>query len=128
MERTITVFKLPADGSLMVIPEEIPDRLEVLQQYVNGYIEIVTLCQEDDLSRTVMIVNTEGLIKELSINPLATALYQGYTDESTPICGNAIICSADAEGELQDIKPWTGLALLILSKDLRNRSNDEKPN
>lgn len=52
-DRMIIVFKLPADGSLKAIPEEIPDKLEVLQQYVDGYIEIVTLKREPDGSCTL---------------------------------------------------------------------------
>lgn len=109
MDKKITVFKLPADGSLKAIPEEIPDKLEVLQQYVDGCIEIVTLRRETDGSSLVMIVNDSGLVWNLPENPIATALYQGYTEAKTSICGNAIVCSADAEGELQDITPWAGL-------------------
>ena len=124
-DRMITVFKLPADGSLKAIPEEIPDKLEVLQQYVEGYIEIVTLDRNsDDGTSLVMIVNDCGLIWGLPVNPIATALYQGYTEAETAICGNAIICNADAEGELQDIAPYTGLALLGLAMDIRRRKSE----
>lgn len=129
MDKTITVFKLPADGSLKAIPEEITDKLEVLQQYVDGYIEIVTLDREPDGSRQVMIVNDCGLIRGLPVNVIATTLYQGYTEAKTPICGNAIVCRADDEGELQDIAPWTGLALLMLANDMRKtrgEANDKK--
>lgn len=129
MNKTITVFKLPADGSLKAIPDEIPDKLEVLQQYVDGYIEIVTLSRETDGSRLVMIVNDSGLVRNLPENPIATALYQGFTEAKTPICGNAIVCTADAEGELQDITPWSGLALLLLTNDMRKaggEANDKR--
>ncbi|MBQ1569567.1 MAG: DUF3846 domain-containing protein [Clostridiales bacterium] len=119
MDKKITVFKLPADGSLKAIPDEIPDKLEVLQQYVDGYIEIVTLDRHPDGTRTVMIVNDCGLIWCLPVNPIATALYQGYTEAETPICGNAIVCTADDEGELLDIAPWTGLALMMFANDMR---------
>ena len=119
MDKTITVFKLPADGSLEAIPEEIPDKLEVLQQYVDGYIEIVTLDRMDNGSREVMIVNDCGQIWGLPVNPIATAMYQGLTNAETPICGNAIVCTADDEGELQDIAPWTGLALMMFANDMR---------
>ena len=127
-DRRITVFKLPADGSLKAIPEEIVDKLDVLQQYVDGYIEIVTLDRYSDGSSLVMIVNDCGLIWGLPENLIATALYQGYTEAETPICGNAIICSADAEGELQDIAPYTGLALLGLAMDIRRkvREHDQR--
>ena len=119
MCKKITVFKLPADGSLKAIPDEIPDKLEVLQQYVDGYIEIVTLDRHPNGYSVVMIVNDSGLVWNLPENPIATALYQGYTEAKTPICGNAIVCTADAEGELQDIAPWTGLALLLMANDMR---------
>lgn len=124
MDKNIVVFKLPADFSVKVIPEEIPDNLESLQEYVGGYIEIVTLSQEPDGSSLVMIVNDCGLIDELPVNPLATVLYQEYLNAETVICGNAIVCAADSEGELQDIPPFTGLALLILAKDMRNKEGE----
>jgi hypothetical protein len=127
MDKKITVYKLPADGSLKAIPEEIPDKLEVLQQYVDGYIEIVTLDGDPNGYRVVMIVNESGLVWNLPENPIATALYQSCTEAKTPISGNAIVCTADAEGELQDIEPWTGLALLILANEMRKGCEaDEK--
>lgn len=125
MDKKITVFKLPADGSLNAIPEEIPDKLEVLQQYVDGYIEIVTLTRATDGSGLVMIVNDSGRVWNLPENPIATVLYQGYTEAKTPICGNAIVCTADAEGELQDIAPWAGLALLVFANDMRRIARGE---
>ena len=124
MDKNIVVFKLLADGSLKVIPEEILDNLETLQEYVGGNIEIVTLSREPDGSSLVMIVNDCGLIDELPVNPLATVLYQGYFNAETVICGNAIVCAADSEGELHDIPPFTGLALLILAKDMRNKEGE----
>ena len=129
MDKKIIVFKLPADGSLKAIPDEIPDKLEVLQQYVDGYIEIVTLDREPDGNRLVMIVNDSGLVWNLPENPIVTSLYQGYTEAKTPICGNAIVCTADAEGELQDITPWAGLALLLMANDMRKtggEANDKR--
>lgn len=129
MDKTITVFKLPADGSLNVIPEEIPDKLEVLQRYVQGNIEIVTLDREPDGSNLIMIVNDCGLIDGLPVNPIATVLYQGYFDAETAICGNVILCSADSDGELQDILPLTGLALMVLSHNMRRNggaANDKR--
>lgn len=128
MDKMITVFKLPADGSLMAIPEEIPDNLTQLPYYVDGDIEIVTLDRHPDGTRTVMIVNDCGLIWRLPVNPIATAVYQDYTEAETPICGNAILCTADAEGELQDIDPYTGLALLLIAKLMREKmqGNDQR--
>lgn len=121
MERTITVLKLPADGSLNAIPEEIPDKLEVLQEYVAGNIEIVTLDRAlDGSSSLIMIVNDCGLIEGLPVNPIATVLYQAYFYAETAICGNVIVCSADSDGELQDISKYTRLRLMLLAKQLRD--------
>lgn len=122
-DRMITVFMLPADGSMKAIPAAIPDKLEVLQEYVKGAIEIVTLDRNPDGSSLVMIVNDCGLIWGLPINLIASTLYHGYKEAKTPICGNAIVCTADAEGELQDIAPYTGLALLGLAMDIRRRES-----
>ncbi len=95
--RKITVCKLPADGSLQAITCEMPDKLEFLQHYVKGNIEIVTLSKPFDGRRLVMIVNDCGLIDGLSVNPIATVLYHDLANAMTPICGNAIVCSADDE-------------------------------
>lgn len=129
MERTITVFKLPADGSLRAIPEEIPDKLEVLQQYVAGNIEIVTLSRELDGSSLIMIVNDCGLIEGLPVNPIATMatmVYKSCFNAKAAIRGNAIVCTANAEGELQDISPYQGLHLMIFAKQMQNEVGGEK--
>ncbi len=78
--RKITVCKLPADGSLQAIACDMPDKLEFLQHYVEGNIEIVTLSKPFDGRHLIMIVNDCGLIWGLPINPIATALYQAATD------------------------------------------------
>ena len=126
MDKKITVFKLPADGSLKAIPEEIPDKLEVLQQYVDGYIEIVTLERYPDGSRSVMIVNDSGFVWGLPYNGVASVVYFERCDAETPIAGNAIICGADAEGELTDIRPAWGLYLIGVSHTLRVAKEEGK--
>lgn len=55
---------------------DIENKLEAFQEAVDGYIETVTLVPDE----VVMIVNEEGLLRGLGINPLATAL-----------CGSAIV-------------------------------------
>lgn len=128
MDKKIIVCKLPADGSLRAITEEIPDNLTQLQHYVDGYIEIVTLDRLDDGSRVVMIVNDCGLIWGLPLNPIASIVYHDCLGAETPITGNAIICCADAEGELRDISPFTAVHLLLLAKQMRKemQGNDQR--
>ena len=61
--------------------------LEELQGYVDGLIEIVSL-----YDGRLMVVNDEGLINGLPINPLATAIYQNATGVNDYILGNVLIC------------------------------------
>ena len=61
--------------------------LEELQGYVEGYIEIVPLTDGD-----IMVVNEEGLLSDLLINPVATAIFQQATGEKDYIFGNVVIC------------------------------------
>jgi hypothetical protein len=124
MDKKIIVCKLPADGRLRAIAEEIPDNLTQLQHYVDGYIEIVTLSKPVDGRRLVMIVNDCGLIWGLPVNPIATQVYQFCTHAETPICGNAIVCAADDEGELQDINPFTGIHLMMIAEEMQKPYTD----
>ena len=66
---------------------DIENTLEALQKSVDGYIETITLVQ----GRAVMIVNEEGLLRGLGINPLATALY------GSAIVGVAVVVGIDGE-------------------------------
>lgn len=60
--RKINVLKLTA-GSDIAEPEEIEDELEVYQKFVDGCIECVRINE-----RLVMVVNDEGLIRDLPDN------------------------------------------------------------
>lgn len=131
MDKMITVVKLPADGSLTAITEEIPDNLTQLQHYVEGYIEIVTLARSPAAVglRLIMIVNDCGLIWGLPVNPIATEVYHQFTYAETHICGNAIVCTADMEGELQNITPYMAFGLLRMAENMQKegeRSNDQR--
>lgn len=66
---------------------DIENKLEAFQEAVDGYIETVTL-EPDEV---VMIVNEEGLLRGLGINPLATALY------GSAIVGVAVVVGIDGE-------------------------------
>ena len=66
---------------------EIENELEALQGAVDGYIETISLIPE----KVDMIVNEEGLIKGMELNPIASAIAGTY------IVGNALIVGVDGE-------------------------------
>lgn len=71
---------------------EIENTLEALQAAVDGYIETVTLIP----GKAVMIVNEEGLLRNLPPNPAASMI------SNTKIVGTAIIVGVDGE-EFTDV-------------------------
>ena len=78
---TDTIIQCRIDGSL-----------ESMQAIVDGYIEIVTL------GKTLrMIVNEEGLLRDLKVNYLASMLY-GHE-----IRGDVFCCSYDGKENLVDL-------------------------
>lgn len=121
--RKINVLKLTA-GSVTAEPEQIEDELEVYQQFVDGCIECVRIN-----ARLVMVVNDEGLIRELPENIIASCLYWSITGKpATPICGNAILAGVDPEsGEFCDIPPSAVMSVLDMSRKLRALEPAEDP-
>ena len=93
MQRTIKAFKIPCNGQL---PElvEIPDELEVYQEFVGGDIEIVRIPPD-----AIMVVNDPGPIDGLPINLIASAFYPA----PTPICGNAWIVGDHHDEYFHDV-------------------------
>jgi hypothetical protein len=77
---------------LSITETEIKNTLEALQAAVDGFIEAVTLVQD----RAVMLVNEEGLLRDLPLNPVASAV------ANTQIVGTAIVVGVDGE-EFTDI-------------------------
>ena len=75
-----------------VVAIEIENTLEALQHAVDGYIEAVTLIP----GKAVMIVNEEGLLRNLPPNPAASMI------SNTKIVGTAIIVGVDGE-EFTDV-------------------------
>lgn len=73
---------------------DIENKLEVLQEQVEGYIECVTLIP----GKLVMIVNEEGLLMGLPFNMQATIVARNN------ISGIALIVCCDGEG-FTDITP-----------------------
>jgi hypothetical protein len=81
MITTDTIIQCRIDGSL-----------KSMQDIVDGYIEIVTL------GKTLrMIVNEEGLLRDLKVNYLASMLY-GHE-----IRGDVFCCSYDGKENLVDL-------------------------
>ena len=83
---------------------EITDTLEVYQHLVGGWIEVVHAA---GLLRyhSVMVVNEEGVLLDLPVNPLASMLYGEY------IAGDAVIVGRSGP-EFTDIPD--GLAEILL--------------
>lgn len=71
---------------------DIENTLEALQKVVDGYIETITLVQ----GRAVMIVNEEGRIRGMAVNPAASAV------AGAQIVGPALVVGVDGE-EFTDI-------------------------
>ena len=69
--------------------------LQELQDYVDGYIEVVNVLVDDEPMQ--MIVNEMGLVNQLPVNVLASKHYATYSLKEfrnfppTPICGNAVL-------------------------------------
>jgi hypothetical protein len=66
---------------------DIENKHEAFQEAVDGYIETVTLIPDE----VVMIVNEEGLLRGMGINPLASCLY------GSAIVGVAVVVGVDGE-------------------------------
>jgi hypothetical protein len=71
---------------------DIENTLDAFQSAVDGYIESVTLVP----GKAVMIVNEEGLLRNLPPNPAASMI------SNTKIVGTAIIVGVDGE-EFTDV-------------------------
>lgn len=83
---------------------EIENTLEALQKAVGGYIETLTLIP----GKAVMIVNEEGRLLGLTLNPAASAL------AGVRIVGPALIVGVD-EDDFCDLDPR--IARRILKKE-----------
>ena len=123
MSRKINVLKLTA-GCNFAEPEEIEDELEVYQKFVDGCIEVARINE-----RCVMVVNDEGLIRELPENIIASILYWSRCGRVvTPICGNAILVGYRPEdGSFCNIPPSAVMSVLDLSRKLRALEPAEDP-
>lgn len=90
-----SIIILAPDGHVIVAPIKNGITLKMLNELVDGYIEVVPAKPEG----TVLIVNEEGKQRGLHFNAWATSisqLYGGY------IVGVAVLCRRDGE----DVRPF----------------------
>lgn len=94
MNRFVPVIITPDGRIHPVIPDHNAQtfQLKQLQAIVGGYIEVVTA---RDGRR--MVINEQGKLKGLPINPTATKLYR-YGDYD-PVCGDVLITPGEFLGE-----------------------------
>ena len=78
---------IKSDGTIIEVePKNDTDfNLEELQQYVGGYIELLTL-----INFRYMVVNEEGKLNGLPLNAKASAIYRFDT-----IVGDVLICKVE---------------------------------
>ena len=73
-----------------VTPKEKTYSLEELQEFVGGDIELVFIPHSD----MCMVINEEGKIMHLPVNPFATSIYNVFFDNRYHdiIVGNVLLC------------------------------------
>lgn len=108
MERYI-IF-IPADGPCRLVPCDDGDtcKLSTLQQLVGGFIEVTESSLEPTWAREPvecihLIVNKEGLLRQLPDNPRATELY--VCGDRSAIVGDAVLMAARGEDLIGFPKP-----------------------
>lgn len=74
-------YLLKTSGKKSKLPDT---KLETLQKAVGGYIEMVPTINGD-----VMVINEEGKIHNLPVNPFATKLFTNGSED--PIMGDVVI-------------------------------------
>ena len=108
MERYI-IF-IPADGPCRLVPCDDGDtcKLSTLQQLVGGFIEVTESSLDPTWAREPvecihLIVNEEGLLRQLPDNPRATELY--VCGDRSAIVGDAVLMAARGEDLIGFPKP-----------------------
>jgi hypothetical protein len=81
-----------ADGSIIdVKPNNGTDfSLEELQEIVGGFIEIVSLMDNE-----IMLINEEGKLIDLPFNETATQMYQEVDGFYDYIAGDVLVCDSN---------------------------------
>lgn len=98
MERYMIFIPATGKCSLIQCDDECPATLETLQELVDGPIEVTPSCLGASWARELvdgidLIVNEEGLLRQLPENRSATNLY-AY---GGPIVGDAVLAAARGE-------------------------------
>tara|TARA_R110000765_G_scaffold1559_9_gene4116 strand:+ start:1253 stop:1528 length:276 start_codon:yes stop_codon:yes gene_type:complete len=88
-------MKYPPIVHTFVKAEDKPD-LKTAQELVGGNVELIVLSMEYG-STIQLLVNEEGLLKNMEYNPVATELVLKYrSTQTSPIVGPAIVLSGKA--------------------------------
>lgn len=108
MERYMIFIPAIGKCSLIQCDDECPATLETLQELVDGPIEVTPSCLGASWARELvdgidLIVNEEGLLRQLPDNSPATDLY-AYGDRSV-IVGDAVLVAARGEDLIGFSKP-----------------------
>lgn len=76
-----------------VTPKEKTYTLEELQEFVGGNIELLFIPNSDKC----MVVNEEGKIMHLPVNPIATSIFNVFFDNRYHdiIVGNVLLCESN---------------------------------
>ena len=84
---------------------EIEDKLSVLQEYVGGTIDIISV----GVNNLVIVLNDDGKIENLRVNRA------WIVDDEVKdiIVGNAFICRYNVEGDLIDVEDIIGGAFSV---------------
>jgi hypothetical protein len=92
------VIKIDGSEEEVEFEGDLRKDLKKKQEIVGGYIELVPLKK----TRRIMVVNKEGILKDLEVNQKATDLVQEESPDfliyGSGIRGDVIICE---EGEIQ---------------------------
>ena len=86
----VEALLIHADGKQeMVSPKNGKDfKLEELQAFVGGWIEILTLTP-----KRIIVVNEEGKCNQLPINTTATNIYCFATKVTDVVVGDVLVCN-----------------------------------
>jgi hypothetical protein len=69
--------------------------LKETQEFVKGYIEVITLPNDD-----ILVINEEGKLKDLPYNSKASEVWVSHFGMTDAIVGNALLIKANArDGE-----------------------------
>lgn len=85
-----TLFKTNGETILVVPENQKKFTLEELQKYVGGYIEILTISDNN-----FMVINEEGKLEQLPLNDKATEIYIKHFGFNDIIVGDVLIVSND---------------------------------